>query len=123
MKNEFVDRRSITIGSKPIELESAVYREVELDDRIVLLLDPDLYNDNDLRVGQNILCFDLKGELLWRVQSHGRRIPNAAGQMVPEAYFGLWLEEGTMQLKCGAIQLNFDLDPDTGEISNMEWTR
>ncbi len=123
MSISVTEQNELRVNGEVVPLESDIYEYVSFDDRLVVLLNSDHYEDLDKRVGQNILCFDLKGNVLWRVESHEMEIENHDGILVPEAYFGLWYDKKQRQLRCGTIQYNFDLDPNTGQISNSEWTR
>ena len=56
--------KTVVIGGRPIEMEYPVVEAFQLGDKVVVMLDPDAYNQ---KFGQfrNLLAFTPEGEALW----------------------------------------------------------
>jgi len=118
MKFKKTGNRSISINSREIAFDQDVYEFVELSDRVIvnLLLD-DFPRDRSFD-GRNIVCFDKNGKVLWKIQDSGVKVEITYGPTILLGYTGLWRPEGSDTIKVGGIDWTYDLDPETGHVSN-----
>ncbi len=97
---------------------------IVLDDRVIVELLTDDFADEDPLAGRNVVCLDNKGELLWRIQNAGVTRTTADGREIPDPFMGIGLDEDGKTIKVGiAMGVDFDLDPETGEITNPVFTK
>lgn len=109
--------KSIEINGRRLEFEQTVDEIITLDDRVIFTLLVDDYEDEDPLAARNVLAFDENGEELWRIASSGYFIERKPD--IPDSYYELTSENG--QLKAHSFHYSYDLDPDTGAVSNAEY--
>ena len=115
--------KSVIVNGKEIKFDQSIAAIVRLDDRVLVELNSDDFAVGDPLVGRNILAFDANGELLWRIPATGVMRRSVHDGETPEAFFGLWLD-GDGKVRTGTPNgFDWDVDPDTGKISNPEFTR
>ena len=115
--------KTLNINGNTISFEQRVNEFVELADRVIVELYVDDFEVGDPLVGRNILAFDENGEMLWRIPATGVTRRSVLGGETPEAFFGLWLGDDG-KVKTGTPNgFDWDIDPDTGKISNPIFTR
>lgn len=110
------DSNTIEINGKHHKFSQEIREVLQLPDRIIIRLLVDDFEEGDPNVGRNVLAFNESGEELWRIEASGyfvERDPN-----VPEAYFGVDMTVG--HLRVHGADFVYDLDPDTGAVSNAE---
>ncbi len=78
----------------------------------------------DALVGRNVIALDAGGKLLWRIPATGVILRDPDGSEGPEAYFGLELEEDGKTINVGsATGWTYEIDPETGKLSNSTFQR
>lgn len=113
--------QSISINGREIEFDVPVIDTIVLEDRVLVLLDSYYYSDNDPDAGRNVFAYDANGEFLWRIQDSGFTSVSNRDHVteVPQGYTGIALENDGRITVNQPIGCEFDVDPETGEISNM----
>ena len=117
------DGKTLTIDGKDHEMEQPVRDAIELEDRVLIRLDNFSYPDGDRNEERNIIAVSKSGEMLWRiVRAPLRRGGERSRHMNP--YIGMGYDEGDSTLRVAdGDGCDYDLDTDTGEVSNALFTR
>ena len=110
--------KTLTVNGRTIEFEQRVDELVVLDDRVIIHLHVSDFSVGDPLVGRNILAFDASGEMLWRIPATG-----VIRGKSPEAFFDLWMGDDGKVRTGTANGFDWDVDPDTGKISNGVFTK
>ena len=118
-----IDGRELRFNDHKLNFEQRIVEAVEFDNKLVVLLNSDDFEDGDEMVGQNIVAVDEKGEIDWRIEYHGFKVRNRAGKKVPQAFFGLWIDEDDGSLRAGIPVADFVVDPETGMFLKVELTQ
>ena len=115
--------KTLTIDDMDHEMEQPIRDTIELEDRIVVLLDDEAYPDGDPNEERNVLAVSKSGEMLWRiVRAPMRRGGEKSTDMNP--YTGIWFRDDGKSVLVGDWGgCDYDLDTDTGEVSNAIFTR
>jgi hypothetical protein len=107
-----------------LEFPQRISEAVQLSDRVVLLLDEEDFEEGDEMVGRNVLCIGETGDVLWRiVPASAKATEHDPEWAAPEPYDDVWQDPETEKLKVRVPDITFDLDPETGEISNLHYER
>lgn len=119
-----VGKNSLVISGREVSFKEEVFESLQLPDRVIVLLNPADFADEDPFSGRNIVCLDEKGELLWRIEDAGVTRSTADGREIPDPFTGIELNDDGKTIEVGiAAGVDFDLDPETGEISNPVFTK
>ena len=129
-----IDSCGICVNDRQHSFDQRIDEIIELGDKVIILLNTDYFDYGDPMVGRNVLCYGADGELLWRVADHGCVIharhddpvtqPDEEGERyVPQSILGMDIEEGTGKIKIGLPDWHYTVDPETGELSDMEYNR
>ena len=110
-----IGERVLVIGGQEIEFRQKILRFLPLEDRVIVLLNPDDFEFGDPMVGRNILAYDGSGELIWRVADHGLKRPSR--RKAPEAFFNIGMPDDST-INAVAASCIFKLDPETGALSD-----
>ena len=113
-----ISGRNLIVNGRKIRFDQRIEKFVVLDDRVIVALRVSAFEVGDSLVGRNILAFDEKGEMLWRIPATGARRSSRFGGTTPEAYLDLYVGDGGKIHVGSPSGVRFDLDPMTGEISN-----
>lgn len=120
MNTKLVNPKTLQIDDTVVEFEQRVKRFVEIDGRVVVLLKVSDFENGDELVGRNIVAVNEHGEIAWRIEYHGFKVRNRVGIEVPQAFFGLWLEDDGKKLRAGIPVADFVVDPETGRFLSVE---
>ncbi len=115
--------KSVSVDGEVMQFEQPIIDQVELSDRVIVLLDPDEFADGDELVGENVIAIGGDGEVIWRIQPCGGWVEGANGKMVPVAYFNLWQDTETGQMHVAVPDVILDLNPDDGTVGNGRYVR
>ena len=115
--------KTLTVNGRTIEFEQRVEDLVVLDDRVIIRLYVDDFAVGDPLVGRNLLAYDAKGELLWRIPATGVMRDSVHGGQTPEAFFDLWMGDDGKVKSATPDGFEFDVDPEMGKISNPVFTK
>jgi hypothetical protein len=120
MKIIQVGERTLDINDRHVEFDFRIDEFLVLDDRVIILFKTSDFLENDPESGRNVFAFDETGKQLWRIQDSGFTAPRLADDTeVPQPYTGMGPEDDGRIVVFQPIGCEFDLDPDTGKISNM----
>ena len=116
METKF-DKNRITIDGVEHAIDLPIRVAIPLSDRVILLLDEEDLSEDDPRYERNVIALGKDGEMLWRIEDVGFK-----GNPCP--YSGLGFDEDGVTILVydwgGAC---YNLDPETGKLSNLLFTR
>ena len=118
------DGKKLSIEGKTFELEQPIFDLLPLQDRVIVVFDPQGYTKRDERYDRNVVAIGENGEILWRIErSKGRQVEDD-GEEIRSAFVGLDMaQDGKVVHIYEWAGLRHDLDPDTGKISNTLFTK
>ena len=114
--------KTLFVGDHEIEFEAPITKVLEIRNKIVVRLNVDDLDDEDPMLERNVICVDQNARVLWRIErSEG---PLDEGVPILNPYAGIGLNDD----ETGAVAYDmggqcFDLDLETGAISNPIFTR
>ena len=128
------DKNTIEIGGTVHAFKQEIADVIPLEDRVLIRLATWSHDYGDPMVGRNVLCYGADGDLLWRVADHGCTIgagdedpvtqPDEEGERrVPQSVMGMFVDEDTGKIKVGLPMWMYTLNPETSELSEMEYKR
>jgi len=110
----------LILDNHTVELEQPVESVLELNDRVIILLESYNYPEDDPNRERNIVCYDKTGRFLWRIEDLGAMDPDLG----ENPFTDLELSEDQARIFVWEFEgLRHDLDPDTGRLSNAVITR
>ncbi len=119
-----VSGKTLTINGRELTFEQEIYQSVELPDRVIVLLHPGDFAKDDPLKGCNIIALDEDGEMLWRIQDRGVTLTTKDGKEISESYTGLGLAKDEKTVRVSTpFGFLYELDPETGQISNPKFTK
>ncbi len=110
--------KSLTINGRTLTFDQRVDEVVVLSDRVIVELLVDDFDEDDPLKGRNIIALDENGKMLWRIQDRGITRTTKDGREIPESYTGLGLEDDGVVRVSTPFGFDYDLDSETGGISN-----
>jgi hypothetical protein len=112
---------ALEINGRRVEFEQPIEEYLELEDRVIILFEPMEEKEFDPDFGRNVFAFDETGKQLWRIQDSGFTIGSHRDDdtEVRAPYTGIGLEQDGRITVGQPIGCEFDVNPETGEISNM----
>ena len=124
MKVAKVAERVMEINDRKVVFEYRIDEFVTLNDRVIIMFEfPDEMED-DPESGRNIFAYDETGKELWRIEDSGFTAPGVDEETeVPQPYTGMGQREDGRITVFQPIGCEFDLDPETGKISNEVFTK
>ena len=108
----------ITINGHKVTFPQEIEEVVVLEDRVILRLLTDDFEEGDPLEGQNILALDAEGKLLWRIEGPIYTNLNEQDEKVPGGYSGLAKSDDGQIFAFIPIGYVLDLDSNTGKVSN-----
>ena len=116
-----VNDRVLKINDRQVEFEQPIDEFLVLEDRVIILFEPSEEQEDDPDFGRNVFAFDETGEQLWRIQDSGFTIGSHRDDdsEVRAPYTGMGLKENGRIIVSQQIGCSFDVDSQTGKISNM----
>lgn len=108
---------SLYINGVTVELPAAIEKIRILNDRIILLLDNNegkILDTESFDKSRNGFCLDLKGNILWQIEK-----PRSENDCYCNIY--IYNDKSFKAVSCKGI--TYDLDPETGKISNPVFTK
>ena len=116
------DKFTVEIGNRILKFDEKISQVLELEDKILILLNKYGHPENDPDYGRNVVAFDARGEELWRIEDSGVKVRGRTMEKVSQGYTGLReTRDGTIH--AWAMDWRHDLDPKTGKISNPKYVR
>lgn len=107
---------SLYINGVSVNLPAVIEKITIFNDKIILLLNNNegqIVDKKSFEKSRNVFCVDLEGHILWQIETP---------EMEKDFYCNASLEDN----KLIAVTWNggtYDLDPETGKISNSRFTK
>ena len=120
MKFEKSEPRLISVNGQTLEFDQRIKEIIELPDRLIIRLVLDDFPRDRSFDGRNIVCIGEDGKTLWRIENSGVEIEISSGPTILLGYYDLWRPEDGDTIKVGGLDWEYDLDPETGGISNAQ---
>ena len=115
--------KTLTIDGTDHEMEQPVLKAIELEGRVIVQLDWETYPLGDRNGERNIIAVSKSGEMLWRiVRGPIRRGGEKGPDLNPYTGMG-YAEDGRTLMVYDVGGCEYDLDSDTGEVSNPVFSR
>ena len=122
MKVELLDGRTVQIDSDRITYEREIDVILPLSDRFLVLFDVFEFSESDPDAGRNLFAYDSTGKQLWRVQDAKMKRRGRTVEKLSQGYTGLRQgKDGTIY--AWVMDWRYELDPNTGKISNPKYFR
>ena len=119
-----IGERALEIDGRLIEFSWRINTFVALEDKVIILFRTADFPEDDPESGRNIFAYDETGKELWRIQDSGFTAPRLEDDTeVPQPYTGMGPEDDGRITVFQPIGCEFDLDPETGKISNMSFVK
>ena len=108
------------MDSHSFTVEQPVRNVAELEDRVIVLMKGYEYPDDDPNRELNVVCYSKSGRFLWRIEDLGAMDPDLGEN--PFTSIRVDEVQGTIVVRYFE-GLRYDLDPETGRLSNAVITR
>jgi len=118
MKLRKTGPKSISVNGNKVEFDQRVDEVVELEDCVIVNLLIDDFPEDRSFDGRNVVCVGEDGKTRWKIEDSGVNVKVSFGPTIRVGYYDLWRPEGDDTIKVGGIDWTYDLDPETGHISN-----
>ena len=116
------DEKTIHIGDKSITFDVPVREFLELSDRVLVRVSNFTWPETDPDFGRNIFAYDLDGNALWRVEDARVMVGGRTVDEVSQGYMAFQRgDDGKIYV--WILDYRFDLDPETGKVSNEKYFR
>ncbi len=113
------DENRLTIDGKTVELEKPIYTIKEISDRVIVVFDEEDYAAEDPNGDRNVIAVDRNGAMLWRIQNSVSPTRGRPGRTIPFSGVGVrQKEEVDMLIGYDAAGMCYEIDPETGKLSN-----
>jgi hypothetical protein len=110
---------TLTVDGREFRLEAEIETAIEANDRIYVLFNDETYPEHDWRARRNVVALRRDGSEIWRIGTSEHLFPQVKRRSLP--FMDLTLEfrgNETVLEVWEAIGMLYDVDPDTGELSN-----
>lgn len=115
---------TLTVDGRAVTLPHAIEEILALSDRVIVLLDPEDYADDDLAMNHNLLAVGKNGEILWWVKRAHEFLEEDDGEKHFSAFTTIELAKDGKTLRTFEWDgVWHDLDPRAGQLSNALFTR
>ena len=116
------DGDRIVIDGNEHRLEKKIRKVVPLDDKVVVLFRHGDYDETDFSQKRNVIALDRRGKMLWRIQESSEWVQE--GKELANPYIGVgFRDEGERIVACDMGGMDADLDPETGTLSNIRFSK
>jgi hypothetical protein len=113
----------LTIDGRIATLPHAIEFILPLSDRVIVLLDPEDYADDDATVERNVFAVGRSGEILWQIErAYVPSVRNSDDDFSPFTAIEL-AKDGKTPRAFEWDGVWYDLSPQTGQLSNALFTR
>ena len=115
---------TLSIDDRHVEFEAPIDKIIKVGGAVLVLLNYDFISKSDPNFERNVAAVDAEGTILWRIE---RRVgptigPNHTAILNPYVGMG-WDDKKEKIVVYDMGGLCFDLDVETGRISNPVFTR
>ncbi len=116
-------KHTVVVNGRKLIFEQRVSEVLTVDDRVLVRLNSFDFPADDSDAGRNVFAYDENGELLWRIEDSGFAAGGPGGKPVKQGYTGMGPDEDGRFRVFQPIGCLYDVDLETGKISNPELTR
>ncbi len=123
MSASFKENR-LTVDGRTVKLERPILQVEERPGRVIVLLDDEEYAPDDPTGDRNVIAVDRDGAMLWRITPSGSIASGGPGRTSP--FVALEIENrggGEAVIVYDVAGACYDLDPETGKLSNPVLTK
>ncbi len=117
---------SINVNNSNVSLPIPAYRYIIYDNKLIILHDAGEIKESMVKEnpGRNIWCYDLKGNLLWKIEESPRYFDWVKRGLNnddygKDSYMGLVYNEKEDKIYAFVQGRRYELDPETGRVSNF----
>ena len=122
MRVEQIGDREVRVDGKVIKFERQIDQILAMSDQIIVAFGVFEFPEDDPDAGRNVFAYDRSGKQLWRIEDAKVMRGGRTVDKVSQGCTGLQLkEDGTIH--AWVVDWRYDLDPETGEISNPKYFR
>ena len=114
---------TVRIGERKLTFDQKVAKVSVAPDKVLVLLNPIDFAEDDPDAGRNILALDSKGDLIWKIEDAGFKIQLDGGREMPDGYVGMKLWSDGRFSAFQGIGCRCFIDLKTGKITGEEPTR
>ena len=123
MAVSFEDNR-LTIDGSTVELEKPIKNLIERRDQVIVVFRYGAYDEDDLSGDRNVVAVGRNGAMLWRVAPSGSIASGGPGRT--SQFVGVDIENRDGEeviVVYDGMGACYDLDPETGKLSNPVLTK
>lgn len=119
-----IGQNSVTVAGETLVFEAPISDAIEVDGQLLVLLTIGTVPENHPMFERNVISVAGDGTLMWRIEPSARARKEIDGVRIHNEYVGIDLQENETKLVAYDMQgLCFEVDPETGNISNPVFTR
>lgn len=113
----------LTINDLSLEFDTKIISTVPVGSGAIVLFDAYDCEEADQNYERNVFALDKRGEILWRIErSWGEREILSDGTVIRNPYRWIELSEKKDSIQADTWRsMRYDLDPETGKISNPQF--
>ena len=118
------EENRLTIDGETAELEKPIQDVKEQSGRVIVLFDDEEYAAGEPGRDRNLIAVDRNGALLWRIAPSMSSTPSEPGRTAP--FVGVDIENRggeEVVIVYDIMGACYDLDPETGKLSNPVLTK
>ena len=105
-----------------VNFEKEIDKVIPLSDRVIVVFDVLAFPEEDPDAGRNVFAFDRSGKEIWRIEDAEVKVKGRTVDKVSQGYTDIeHAEDG--ELFAWVLEWRYDLDPETGKISNPKYFR
>ena len=116
------DAHSVTIDGRVFRFEQRIQETLVFGDKAFVLLNGFDFPEDDPNGGRNVFAYGAGGELLWRIEDAEFTARGRDGELVPQGYTDIWIEDGELKAD-QPIGCECTIDPETGKILKEQYHR
>ena len=114
----------LEINRRKVVFDQPIVDFLVHNDRVIVMFELADEMEDDPDFGRNIFAYDETGKELWRIEDSGIVGPGREDDKeVPWSYTGMGQEADGRIIVSEPFGFEFDLDPETGKISNPVFTK
>lgn len=115
---------TLTVDGKTLSFDWKIREFLDLGDRIIVRFSILSFAEEDPDSGRNVFAYDRQGNELWRIQDAGvlAGSSKSSSVKVPQGFTGMEQKKDG-RIYGWVVDWRYDLDPETGNVSNEEYHR
>lgn len=109
----------LAINGQLLVFEQRIVKVIEFNGKIIVLLNSDDFKEGEILSSRNIIAYDKKGQLVWRIEDAGIKIRNRNNEYIPQPYLSLWVGRDGNTLHAGLGGVEVEVNPTDGTLIKM----